>query len=34
MKRKRIRIIAIILIGIMIINMFSGIPFVVNIMVS
>ena len=30
MKRKRIRIIAIILIGIMIINMFSGIPFVVK----
>ena len=30
MKRKRIRIIAVILIGIMIINMFSGIPFVVK----
>lgn len=30
MKRKRIRIIAVILIGIIIINMFSGIPFVVK----
>ena len=30
MKRKEFRIIAVILIGIMIINMFSGIPFVVK----